>query len=494
VDLIPTSDLYEYAICDRHFMVVQLSNNLQKYTECKLIEGEDIRQCFPEIIGLESTCAGILSGKQHNFVLESIARERNSSSIIYFNLSVKSLGEYLVFFIEDITELMQLKQSLMQQLNESEIALNKLQRFEYCTNKIIASMRDVLLITTPSGKIERVNKSAIDLFGYKKSELLDNFIDEFIEDLDFDHLKIYSSLLASKDVVKKVDVTFFNKAQEKINIEFDCFLAPTEVKSFFNCVYIGRDITARKKAEVETKKALAREQELRQLKSGFISMASHEFRNPLSSILLCVQNLNNNGNLRSGDRDLYLQAIQDAALTMNSLLEDVLILSKAESAKQKLTVNLLNLKQFCLQIIKELNSVYADREVEFNYVIPQEEINLDPKNLRHILSNLLSNALKYSPSKETVSLTISCTSIEQPRDIIIEVCDRGIGIPQASQKHLFESFYRAANVDDVPGTGLGLSIVKKAVELYQGSIFIDSEVDRGTLITVKLPINSENID
>ena len=111
-------------------------------------------------------------------------------------------------------------------------------------------------------------------------------------------------------------------------------------------------------------------------------MASHEICKSVSSILLCVQNLNNNGNLRSGDRDLYLQAIQDAALTMNSLLEDVLILSKAESAKQKLTVNLLNLKQFCLQIIKELNSVYADQEVEFNYAIPQEEINLDQKNLR----------------------------------------------------------------------------------------------------------------
>ncbi len=490
MDLIPTNDLSEYAICDRHLTIVRLSRSIDKYTECELVVGEDIRKYFPEIIGLESTCREILSGKQHDFVLESVTRDLNSSTPIYFNLVIKSLDKYLIFLIEDVSELMLLKRSLMQQLNESEIALNKLQRFEYCTNKIIAGMRDVLLITTPSGKIERVNKSAIDLFGYKKSEILDSKIDDLIKDPNFDRVKIYDFLLANKDTVKKVDIAFYNKAQEKINIEFDCFIAPTEVKDFFNCVYIGRDITAREKAEAETRKALAKEQELRQLKSKFISMASHEFRNPLSSILLCVQNLSDYDSLEAGDRDLYLQAIQDAALTMNSLLEDVLVLSKAESGKQRLTISLLNLKQFCLQIITELSSIYTEVEVEFNYAIPQEEINLDRQNLRQIINNLLANALKYSPKNETVSLTISSTNIDPLTDITIEVRDRGIGIPQASQKHLFESFYRASNVGNAPGTGLGLSIVKKAVELYAGSITIDSEVGKGTQITVKLPISS----
>ncbi|MEN9870299.1 MAG: hypothetical protein RLZZ171_1287, partial [Cyanobacteriota bacterium] len=106
--------------------------------------------------------------------------------------------------------------------------------------------------------------------------------------------------------------------------------------------------------------------------------------------------------------------------------------------------------------------------------------------LSHILNNLLSNALKYSPAKTAVNLII--TDQIEPPAIRIEVRDRGIGIPQASQKHLFESFYRASNVSSFPGTGLGLSIVKKSVDLYQGSIIVDSQVDRGTKIIVYLPI------
>ena len=159
----------------------------------------------------------------------------------------------------------------------------------------------------------------------------------------YNHHQIYSSLLASQDAVKKIEVKFISKQQQTIQIEFDCFVAPTEIKDFFNCVYIGRDITARKHAETEIRKSLAKEKELRELKSGFISMASHEFRNPLSSILLCVQNLREDFNLSNSNREFYLQSIQDAALTMNSLLEDILVLSKAESDKQKLKLEPIDL-------------------------------------------------------------------------------------------------------------------------------------------------------
>nr|WP_263858308.1 PAS domain-containing sensor histidine kinase [Waterburya agarophytonicola] len=379
----------------------------------------------------------------------------------------------------------------MQRLNEAEIALNKLQRFEYCTNKIIASMKDVLLITTPKGIIERGNKSATDIFGYNKSELLDLSIDNLIQDSNFDRQQIYDSLLSSKDSVRKIEVNFKNKAGQKIQIEFQCFLAPTEIKNFYNCVYIGRDITARKKAEQEIRKSLAREKELRQLKSGFISMASHEFRNPLSSILLCVQNLEGQNELSDSQRQFYLQSIQDAALNMNSLLEDVLIISKAESGKQKLKLATLDLEKFCLEIIQGLTSIYAGKKVDFEYLVPINPINLDRTTLRYILNNLLSNALKYSPDGAGVNLKVSYQDSIHPPEISIEVRDRGIGIPAESQKHLFESFYRAGNVGSTPGTGLGLSIVNKAVELYEGSISIDSKLNQGTTITVKIPINQK---
>ena len=171
---------------------------------------------------------------------------------------------------------------------------------------------------------------------------------------------------------------------------------------------------------------------------------------------------------------------------MNCLLEDILVLSKTESEHQKLKLKPINLRNFCAKIIQKLTSIYADREVEFNYQAEIELVNLDLTTIRNILDNLLSNALKYSPSGTTVELTV--TYSKQPGEIIIEVRDCGIGIPQESQKHLFESFYRAGNVDTIPGTGLGLSIVKKSVDLYQGSIAVDSQIDRGTTIVVTLPV------
>ena len=484
MDLIPITDAREYIICDRDLKVVQFSEGVGKYTIQTAILGQDVTVCLPEMVGLEATCQDILAGGA-SFSLEAILRHQDDREL-YFSLSIEKIARHLAIFLWDVTKSVQQQQSSVQRLNEVEITLNKLQRFEYCTNKIIASMQDILLITSPMGIIERVNKSATELFKRKKSNLLNRSIDDLICDLNYSHREIYSSLLNSQDAVRKIEVSFTDEQSQTIQIEFDCFIAPTEVKDFFNCVYIGRDITARIQAEVEIRKSLAREKELRELKSGFISMASHEFRNPLSSILLCVQNLRENSAV-DVNNEFYLQSIQDAALTMNTLLEDILVLSKAESDKQTLNLEPILLKAFCEQIIQKLTSIYSDRTVHFDYQSARTTANLDRITLWHILNNLLSNALKYSPTGAVVDLIIGDCQ-DRANAIVIEVRDRGIGIPPESQKHLFESFYRASNVGSFPGTGLGLTIVKKSVDLYQGSISVDSEVDRGTNIIVELPI------
>ncbi|MEM7590550.1 MAG: PAS domain-containing sensor histidine kinase [Cyanobacteria bacterium P01_A01_bin.83] len=476
----------EYIICDRNFMVVQFSDDVPNYADGDILIGEDIRNSFPEVVGLEETCQEILSGQQENFSLETVSRHQESDQNLYFNLLITGQSEYLIILLTDVTAATLLQQASIQRINEVEIVLNKLQRFEYCTNKIIASMQDVLLITSPQGKIERINKSCTELFKQKKSELINQPINCLIKDPHFNHQNIYNSLLNSDDTVRKVEVNFLGQAEQIIQIEFDCFIAPTEVRNFFNCVYIGRDITARKQAEAEIRKSLAKEKELRELKSGFISMASHEFRNPLSSILLCVQNLRENPDFSESSSEFYLQSIQDAALTMNSLLEDVLVLNKAESDQRQLKLESVNLQEFCFKMIEKITSIYDDKKVEFNYQAEQKIINLDRASLRNILDNLLSNALKYSSSGSTVNLVIS--QVKQPARVKIEVRDRGIGIPLESQKHLFESFYRASNVNSIPGTGLGLAIVKKSVDLYQGSIVVKSKVNQGTTIEVMLPI------
>jgi PAS domain S-box-containing protein len=486
VDLIPVADNQEYIVCDRNLLIVQFSPGIENFTDQAVKLGDDVREGLPEIVGLESVCQEILLGQQESFVLKTVARNQQQKVLKYFDLLIQSIDEHLAIVLEDVTEATLAQQSSVQQLNEAEISLNKLQRFEYCTNKIIASMQDVLLITSPQGEIERVNRSTTELFKQKTSELINQSIDSLIQDPKFDHQKIYNSLLTSQNSVRKIEVNFLDKQEQAIQIEFDCFIAPTEVKKFFNCVYIGRDITARKQAEMEIRKSLAREKELRELKSGFISMASHEFRNPLSSILLCVQNLEEDDNLSNSNREFYLQSIKDAALTMNSLLEDVLILSQAESDQQNLKLKPINLAVFCREVIQELSSIYADKTIDLEYRLDVNSVNLDRTTLRNILNNLLSNALKYSPPQATVKLIVE--DRVNPKQIMIQVSDRGIGIPAESQKHLFESFYRASNVNSVPGTGLGLSIVKKSVDLYQGSIRVDSELNQGTTITVMLPI------
>ena len=484
----PVTNDREYVVFDKDFTVVQFSPDIHKYAEKTISVDDDVRSVIPEIVGLESICREILQGEEENFVLESISRNLTPEEILYFNLYIKSIEDNLILLLEDVTELVSLRQSSMQKLNEAEITLNRLQRFEYCTNKIIASMRDVLLITTPAGIIERVNKSAVNLFGQNKSELLNRPIDKLIQDPTFTHQQTYNYLLSSQDTIKKIEVSFIDKQNEAIKIEFDCFIAPTEVKNFFNCVYIGRDITARKKAEAKIRKSLAKEKELRQLKSGFISMASHEFRNPLSSILLCVQNLESVDKLNDSERNFYLKSIKDAAFNMNSLLEDILVISRAESGKQKLKLVSLDLEDFCLKMIEELSSIYAENHIKFEYLVEFAPVTIDPTTLRYILNNLLSNALKYSPKGGTVDFTISDNNSNNMPEIVIEVCDRGIGIPEDSQKHLFESFYRAGNVGSTPGTGLGLSIVNKAVALYKGSISIESQLNHGTKVIVRLPL------
>ncbi len=479
----------EYLVFDCNFNLLQISTLARKYADCpeQLVLGQDIRLSFPEFIGLEETCNAILAGELDNFVLNGITRTNNSNhDVIYFDIHIKVLKQNLIVFIEDCTELMSLRQSLVQRVNEAEVVVNKLRRFEYCTNKIVASMGDVLFITTATGKIDRINQATLKLFGYSQAELLQQPIDLIIAQDNFSHQQIYNFLIKEKSE-KKIEVVCRTKNNREVQIEFNCFIVPTEIEGLLNCVYIGRDITARKQAEQEVHNALEQEKELRQLKSSFISMASHEFRNPLSSILICTEVLTNNEELDREESGFYLQSIRDAALNMQSLLEDILIISKTELGKQKLNLTQLNLELLCRQIIQEVKSAYQDRTI--NLIIQGDFTNLylDEKLLWHILTNLVSNALKYSPPTETVELKLNYG--DRQEEIIIEVSDRGIGIPPAAQKHLFESFYRANNVGNVPGSGLGLAIVKKAIDLHQGTIVVASKLDRGTTFTLTLPVN-----
>jgi PAS domain S-box-containing protein len=249
------------------------------------------------------------------------------------------------------------------------------------------------------------------------------------------------------------------------------------------------DITERKKAEAELLKSLAREKELGQLKSNFVSMVSHEFRTPLGVIMSSAEILENYlEQLEPGDRREQLQSIQKNTRRMAGLMEEVLLLGMVEAGKMDFKPAPANLPAFCRHLIDELHSATDSKcPVDFNCGTIPEESYADKRLLRHIFSNLLSNAAKYSPVKSRIAFTIEREGLEA----ICRVRDQGLGIPEEDLKWLFNAFHRGRNVGHMPGTGLGLTIVKRCVELHQGKIEIQSSVNHGTTVTVRLPLFRE---
>ena len=246
------------------------------------------------------------------------------------------------------------------------------------------------------------------------------------------------------------------------------------------------DISERKKAEAELLKSLAREKELGQLKSNFVSMVSHEFRTPLGVIMSSAEILDNYfDQLDPTDRREQLQSIQKNTRRMANLMEEVLLLGMVEAGKMDFKPAPADLPAFCRHIIDELHSA-TDRKclIQFQPGALPDEAMADKRLLRHIFSNLLSNAIKYSPEKSPVDFEIECEGAMA----VCRIRDRGVGIPEQDLEWLFNAFHRGQNVSHVPGTGLGLTIVKRCVELHGGKIVIASAVGKGTTVTVTLPL------
>jgi PAS domain S-box-containing protein len=250
---------------------------------------------------------------------------------------------------------------------------------------------------------------------------------------------------------------------------------------------ITRDITERKQIEVDIRKALTREKELSDLKTRFIAMASHEFRTPLTTILASAETLERYSHKFTPEKQqTILKRIQTSVHHVMGLLNDVLTVGKAEADRLDCTLAPLDIKQLCTDLAEEIQfaQVSTASPIEFTATGDRFWVLADEKLLRHVLLNLLSNAVKYSPDHTPVTFTLSCGADQT----VLEVRDRGIGIPPADQARLFGAFHRAENVGNISGTGLGLVIAKRAAEAHQGRISFVSEVGAGTTFTVVLPL------
>jgi PAS domain S-box-containing protein len=246
------------------------------------------------------------------------------------------------------------------------------------------------------------------------------------------------------------------------------------------------DITERKRAEAGLQKALAREQELGQLKNNFISMVSHEFRTPLGVIQSSAEILRDYlDQLGSAERAEHLQSIAKNTRRMADLMEEVLVLGRLDAGKMVFQPAPLSLRRLCARLVDEvLPATNRACPIELRLGEMPDSARADEPLLRHIFTNLLSNAVKYSEPGRAVEFAVR----REGADAIFTVCDHGIGIPPSDQAWLFHAFHRGSNVGPRPGTGLGLVIVKRCVELHGGQIRVESQVGEGTTATVRLPL------
>ncbi|MGN6543078.1 MAG: ATP-binding protein [Ginsengibacter sp.] len=246
---------------------------------------------------------------------------------------------------------------------------------------------------------------------------------------------------------------------------------------------VTRDFTLHKRAEEKSHLAFQKEKELNEIKSNFVSMASHEFRTPLSTILSSVSLMEFYKTTETQDkRDKHIHRIKSAVDEMVATLEEFLSLEKIEEGKVSVKNETFNIRQLAENIRSKFNAELKNNQTIEYLHTGAEHVCLDEGFLNHILSNLLSNAIKYSPENSSILFD---TRVENTT-IVLRVKDNGIGISPEDQKHLFERFFRASNTGNIKGTGLGLHIVKRYVELLGGAINVKSTLNEGTEFTVKI--------
>ncbi len=247
---------------------------------------------------------------------------------------------------------------------------------------------------------------------------------------------------------------------------------------------LEQEVIERKRAEDETRKSLEKERELNELKSKFVSIASHEFRTPLSTILSSVSLIDQYTD--RGDKEKVRKHTARTKASVNHLtaiLNDFLSLGKLEEGKVDVNHEAVALDDLFVEIREDIKLQLKDgQQIQIENTQPAS-IQSDSRILRNILFNLLSNASKYSEPGKNIFLSHAC----QDNAITISVRDEGIGIPTEDQKHMFDRFFRASNAGNIPGTGLGLNIVKRYVDLLGGTVNFVSEHRKGTTFFITIP-------
>lgn len=394
--------------------------------------------------------------------------------------------------------------------------------FEFATEGI--------LVANDKGEIIKTNPATERMFGYSKGELLGKKVEVLVpirhHHSHVTHRDKYSENPHARSMGAAMDLRAKRKDGSEFPVEIS--LSPFSAADGKFVIAFIVDITVRKRAEeavIQQKKelellnsdlekrvkertmileeaiaelnqtkedlnnALQKEKELNDLKSRFVSMASHEFRTPLATILSSLSLATKYS--EKGDKENQAKHVNRIKISISSLtdiLNDFLSISKFEEGKVSASFENLNIREFVSEIMKEVQTIAKEGQ-KINYSHSgNTEVTSDKKFLRHILLNLVSNAIKFSPEEKPIELKTEANNSH----FNLSVKDSGIGISEEDQKHVFERFFRAHNATNIQGTGLGLNIVSKYVEMLDGTIDFKSALEKGTTFTINFPQSSKN--
>lgn len=376
-----------------------------------------------------------------------------------------------------------------------------------------------IIVVNESGLFVKVNPSAEKLFGYDHNELIGKKIETLVphnvSKKHVTHRETFNQDPSPRTMAGGRDLFGLKKDGTEFSIEISLSPYTSQGENFVIAFVI--DITARKQAEAklrnysvdlekqvknrtlileeavqelektkkELSKALNKEKELNTLKSRFVSMASHEFRTPLTTMMSSLSLVTKYGEQNDAENQLkHVGKIKNSIHNLTDILNDFLHVGKLEEMKVENMVETLQLKQHVAEIIAEMRlTIKGKQKINLQYV-GSESAQLDKKLLKHILFNLISNGLKFTkPEDGLIEITVQV----QTSSVKITIKDNGIGILKEDQQRLFERFFRGYNATHIQGTGLGLNIVSKYVELMEGTIHFESEENQGTTFTIIIP-------
>jgi PAS domain S-box-containing protein len=369
-----------------------------------------------------------------------------------------------------------------------------------------------LVVVGAGGGIELVNPRLCELFGYEEQELIGQRIELLVPEASADrhavHRERYEHAPAKRSMGTGLELVGRRKDGSLLPVEVS--LNHLRIGGKVHVMGLVTDVSLRRRAELELRRsneelemrvqlrtreleeaqesvreALEKERELNALKSRFVSMASHEFRTPLSTIMSSVDLIRRYTAPQGDERvDKHVQRIRAKVRDLTGMLNDFLSLEKLEQGHVHVSPSDFDVVHLCIDLVEELRLMAKPgQELRYDHEGDASMVHLDRGILGNVITNLLGNAMKYSPEGAPIDMH---TRIAAGR-LTVDVADRGIGIPAEDQQHLFQRFFRAANAVTTQGTGLGLSIVKRYVDMMGGTIDFESAVGKGTRFIITFP-------